>query len=943
MEPQQHYPFATPNSQEHEKQGLGFETGHNDLLGLSQNQYNPNGHFNLPQPPFPYRPALALDTSGVPSGFQLQSSQSSNPSSGLTADVSSNHENERLITPHVPPYGLEGYGYALPNIYNLPDGAGDPGIAWDPAYRGFYPGFPPGGPYQQQYGTISPSQLGQQHMFKASHYSSLMESRGSNSSASSENTEWVPGEGLENWHPLQRALMPDRSSVPEPGRRVENITPPYFAPPPPLASPGTLDTALREYVTSPNRLAFGERKIIVMSPKVGQKSYGNEKRFLCPHPQAALVGSAWWTKSPENCPVTPILPPRVNISLVGEAPVKDATVSWTTVDAKNIDEKINTQAIHPSDAPFLGNVAGRNLHISDNDGKRREVKALVTIKAPLKHHAGPHGWGMSKGMLTDISNDEIIGVFESKEIKVISKPSKKKSSKMGELLINHGSTIALFNRVKSQTTSTRYLGVTLDMTRFTGSDGRPVSGARPPPLSNERSMFPGFTANANVWESFIIWLVDPTKPHGPGNGPPFQPDWPSPPSNAVTSLTHAPVVRYNSCVVLQSFQTGILSPVLVIRRMEQDTEVVGMDGTHPPEPGAPHCCPEGEYLGDPVSQLQKIAFEIYHHDTMSHVGRDPRYGGLWLSCDQEVVQEKLVHSERKWSVIPPSNKKPSSVPSTPQHRYGILPMTPHTSSANLPSTPSSPVSTSSVSDYFGPHSRKPSTSSLLSPIAGEVPLPSMSNEAGPIRRQRTGSTGRGPLSRPLQHKKRGSTDITSSPSFEHVALFGQTHTPTHSNAGSYQSQSQSQSPAEGERRMQWRLDVGDVCVWSIVSTEQITYTFYVPPYVTEVREPFAPFPTLSRALAPNISAEVSHGRLQHQFTTMATMPLVTFYGKNFEKRADNTPHWQIYYGPQPAGYNEVRCTEVMAAAEPPAADSQQPIYLVRSDGQCILPTSVTYP
>lgn len=37
---------------------------------------------------------------------------------------------------------------------------------------------------------------------------------------------------------------------------------------------------ITKYVNEPNRLLLGERTVLVMSPKVGQKSYGNEKRFV---------------------------------------------------------------------------------------------------------------------------------------------------------------------------------------------------------------------------------------------------------------------------------------------------------------------------------------------------------------------------------------------------------------------------------------------------------------------------------------------------------------------------------------------------------------------------------------------------------------------------------------------------------------------------------------
>lgn len=679
------------------------------------------------------------------------------------------------------------------------------------------------------------------------------------------------------------------------------------------------------YESSTNRLDFGECKIIIMSPKVGQKSYGNEKRFLCPHPQATLVGNAWFTSTKDGCPVSPLMAPRVNISLEGETPAKDGHVAWTTLDNKPLDDKIHTQMITPEDRPFLGNVPGKNLHISDIDSKRREVKALVTVKAPL--NANPHNW-----VSRDPDNDGALYTFHSKDIKVISKPSKKKSnSKSADLIIQHGSTIALFNRVKSQTSSTRYLSVPSDLTTYKGTDGKPATGAVPPSVVNADPTFQGFTVTATNWESFIIYLVDPSKPGGLSNTASPNQGWPNLPANAIQAHHGAPSVRYNSTVVLQSLQTGTISPVLVIRRGDDGSDVVGMDGTATePNIASPH----GELAGHPVSQLQKVAFEVYNPKHYEEYHRDRRWAGNWLSCDQETVrsQHVTVAKDRQWKQIPATGRNgratpSSSAPNTPFRQQTVLPMTPHNVSVGLPSNDASPNSSHS-SEYFGSHSRKPSSSSLFSPLQNEIQLPPL-GEAGPVRRQRTGSSSsRGPLARPPAHRKRSSHDIGSlhtSQSLDHLA-----------NAAV--------NPGAGLDRYFWTIDVGDVCIWSIVSTEQIEYSFYIPPFATGAVVPYTPFPVVSRIISPHMSAEKVPNKYNHQYTSMSSMPLVVMYGKQFEKQSDNTPRFGVYFGDEPAVHNEVRCNEVMAASEPVLKlGERRTIFLARADGQVILPTGFTYP
>lgn len=162
-----------------------------------------------------------------------------------------------------------------------------------------------------------------------------------------------------------------------------------------------------QYVRANNRLAFGERTVIVMSSKVAQKSYGTEKRFLCPPPTAIMIGNSWWTDVVRRGEEPRLCPPRVIVSISGEPAPQEGSVEWTSSSGKTFEANDP-----PTGTTYIGRCVGKQLFISDVDEKKKKVEALVKITAPA----------------SDDGPERVIGTFPSRPIKVISKPSKKRQS-----------------------------------------------------------------------------------------------------------------------------------------------------------------------------------------------------------------------------------------------------------------------------------------------------------------------------------------------------------------------------------------------------------------------------------------------------------------------------------------------------------------------------------
>lgn len=138
-----------------------------------------------------------------------------------------------------------------------------------------------------------------------------------------------------------------------------------------------------------------------------------------------MIGNTWWTESALGRDDRRA--PRVTVSISGESTPPESTVEWTSTSGKPVelgeappepspfmqDDISNFQngaQLKPPTQTYIGRAVGKQLFISDE--RQKKVEALVKIVA--------------QG--TEEEPERVIGVFPSKPIKVISKPSKKRQS-----------------------------------------------------------------------------------------------------------------------------------------------------------------------------------------------------------------------------------------------------------------------------------------------------------------------------------------------------------------------------------------------------------------------------------------------------------------------------------------------------------------------------------
>lgn len=341
------------------------------------------------------------------------------------------------------------------------------------------------------------------------------------------------------------------------------------------------------------------------------------------------------------------------------------------------------------------------------------------------------------------------------------------------MCINHGSTISLFHRLRSQTVSTKYLCVSGSGASFKGSDGQSLQGS-----DSGRASSPSFIARTASWgmsscplaftiltlstDPFLIYIVDGSKPSGTVDSPPPpppQPDYPSPPPNAIPLTANGSQipVYYNQTIVLQCLTSGVVSPVLIIRKVDRQTTVVGGGMQDGSKAVADHYCAPGEVCGDPVSQLHKIAFEVYDANNYPAPHNLTGQSGSFLSCMGEKVNTFRPLEARSWA--PGSHLSPSS-----------------------------PLMQGGTVDYFGQDSGPPS------PTGSEY-LPG-TNDGGKVKKTTRSTSSAGNRSSGKGRRRTGGSASSNSNSRRNATS----------------------EYALGSSGAMWQVDIGESSVWTIVGT-----------------------------------------------------------------------------------------------------------------------------
>ncbi|EGO05211.1 hypothetical protein SERLA73DRAFT_174218 [Serpula lacrymans var. lacrymans S7.3] len=160
--------------------------------------------------------------------------------------------------------------------------------------------------------------------------------------------------------------------------------------------------------------------VICLHAAVAQKSYGSEKRFLCPPPVVHIEGPVWHMRSQQ-----------LAMSVVSE----------------NGERSFEQKA--PLDNTMTASF--KFLHVTGTAKAKSFQLSLDIVEPPPAHPTAEGG---------DPPGGRVWAAFDSAPVTIISKPSKKtaKTRNISSCILA-GGPVSLFNRINSQTVRTKYMTI----------------------------------------------------------------------------------------------------------------------------------------------------------------------------------------------------------------------------------------------------------------------------------------------------------------------------------------------------------------------------------------------------------------------------------------------------------------------------------------------------
>ncbi|EIW86821.1 hypothetical protein CONPUDRAFT_86757 [Coniophora puteana RWD-64-598 SS2] len=174
---------------------------------------------------------------------------------------------------------------------------------------------------------------------------------------------------------------------------------------------------VREHVSQDPARVVPMTTVMCLHAAVAQKSYGSEKRFLCPPPVVHIQGPVWQMRSQQ-----------LSMSVVSEQ------------GERSFDQKTSLD----------NNMTGsfKFLHVTGT-AKAKSFQLSLDIADPATTEGGD-----------TTSAGRVWATFDSAPVTIISKPSKKtaKTRNISSCILA-GGPVSLFNRINSQTVRTKYMTI----------------------------------------------------------------------------------------------------------------------------------------------------------------------------------------------------------------------------------------------------------------------------------------------------------------------------------------------------------------------------------------------------------------------------------------------------------------------------------------------------